>query len=339
MAHSTAHPQPSDTVLPGPESNPGGGAPSDVGGHPSDPDFDRGVHLSKALRPRSRSARREMRHQNFRALVPVLRIPSFFMVGIVVTVATVVGGLLARLIGVNFWAVASAAITASVGMWLWFMSTRALPRVPEGVKYPIGEEADERYRLRVCLSERQAHALLGTPLSNDPFEPRVFPVPLAMPTPAWPVWTSYLVLTIGLSIAWMFVRKRFMGAIGPWPMIGPWDFWAIMCVCLVPFAWTWPTYLRITPGRLEVMKYRFLGMGSPEVTSFDLRRVRLLIDLGPGSLQIAEPVTTADAPELQRTIVLSDWGPRWTDIARALLEAARYEGEPGAPLPKDALLG
>lgn len=339
MAHSTTPPLPADTVLPGAEVALTTGAPPDAGVHPDNPDLDRGIHLSKALRPRGKRARREMRHQNFRALVPVLRIPSFFMVGIAVTVATVVGGLLARLVGVNFWAVVSATIAASVGAWFWFMSTRALPRVPDGVKYPISEDADDRYRLRVCLSERQAHAILGTPLSNDPFEPRVFAVPLAMPTPAWPVWTSYLVLTIGLSIAWMFVRKRFMGSIGPWPMMGPWDFWAIMCVCLVPYAWTWPTYLRITPGRLEVMRYRFLGMGTPDVTSFDLRRVRLLIDLGPGSVQIAEPVTAADEPELQRTIVLSDWGPRWTDIARALLEAARFEGDAAAPLPKDALLG
>lgn len=339
MTHSAAQPQPADTEHIGAENTIAIGAPAGVGVGPASPDFDRGIHLSKATRPRGVRARRGARHQNFRALVPVLRIPSFFMVGIAVTVATVVGGLLARLIGVNFWAVVSAAIAASVGVWLWFMSTRALPRVPGGVKYPISAEADEQYRLRVCLSERQAHAVLGTPLSNDPFEPRVFPVPLAMPTPAWPVWVSYLVLTIGLSVAWMFVRKRFMGAIGPWPMIGPWDFWAIMCVCLVPYAWTWPTYLRITPGRLEVMRYKFLGMGSPEVTSFDLRRVGLLIDLGPGSVQITEPVEATDAPEVQRTIILSDWGPRWTDIARALLEAARYEGEPGAPLPKNALLG
>lgn len=295
------------------------------------PDLTRDVHLSKAYRPRKRRERRRNRREGLRALVPVLRMPTFFSIGVVITLSTLLATFLARVLGIMPLPTIIAGIVVAILSWIWFQSTRALPKVPVGVKYTIANEVDDAYRLRMTAIDRQAHAVLGTPLSDEHFEPRIFPIPLTLPTPAWPAFTAYIVMTIVGGIAWTFLRPQIFSGSQRF-ITGPWDYWAIMCLGLLPFAWTWPTYLRITPGRLEVLRYKFLGTGTPTLTSFDLRSARILIDLGAGSVKIGDDDTAAH-------IVLPDYGPRWTDIARALLEAARYQGEHTENLPKDALVG
>ncbi len=295
------------------------------------PDLVRDIHLSKAYRPRGVRNRRQGRRERLGALVPVLRMPTFFSVGVVVTLASVVAGLLSKLLGISFWPIVVTAFVASILAWLWFQKTRMLPKVPPGVHYAIANEVDEAYRLRLTANPRQAHAVLGTPLSGELFEPRVFPIPLALPTPAWPAFTAYIVLTILASLAWTFIRIKVMGGFNRF-IGGPWDFWAVMSLAMIPFAWTWPTYLRISPGRLEVMRYRFLGVGTPAITVIDLRTARVLIDLGAGFIKIGDDAAA-------RQIVLPNYGPRWTDIARAVLESARHEGDFVEGLPKDALVG
>lgn len=289
------------------------------------------VHLSRAHRPRGRRAHRHQRHANFRSLVPVLRMPQFFTVGIVVSLATVLAGVSSKLLSVTFLPLVITAVVLATAAWIWYQARRALPAVPPGVSYTIAPEIDQRFRLRLTASERQAHAVLGPGLSDNLFEPRVFQVPLALPKPAWPAFTAYIVVTVALSLLWTFMRIRFVSLLGS-VVAGPWDYWAVACATMVPFAWMWPTYLRVTPGRLDVMRYRFLGAGVPAVTTFDLRSVRLLIDLGAGAVLIGEEGN-------EQRVVLSDYGPRWTEIARALLEAARYQGPLAEPLPDDALVG
>ena len=98
--------------------------------------------------------------------------------------------------------------------------------------------------------------------------------------------------------------------------------------------WTWPTYLRISPGRLDVVRYQFLGAGKPRVRTIDLRTARVLVQLRSQSV-VVQP---SDAAEQPLVVQINQWGASNVELARALFEAARWEGDM-LQLPDDALLG
>jgi hypothetical protein len=95
-------------------------------------------------------------------------------------------------------------------------------------------------------------------------------------------------------------------------------------------AWLWPTYFRVMPGRLEVMRFSTLAGRPISFERFDLRQASVLVDL-------------------RRSVVFVDEGDRRgeyaialmrgrTRFAHALFWAAMNTHQP-PDLPEDKLLG
>jgi hypothetical protein len=92
----------------------------------------------------------------------------------------------------------------------------------------------------------------------------------------------------------------------------------------------WPTYLRLVPGRLDVIRYSLLGRGVVECVKHDLRSSAVLVDLNQHCVFLAtDGITT----EVSYGAVRDPY-----DFAHAVLLAAVSTHKP-APLPDDALVG
>ncbi|MGV6814949.1 MAG: hypothetical protein ACWA5W_08080 [Phycisphaerales bacterium] len=57
----------------------------------------------------------------------------------------------------------------------------------------------------------------------------------------------------------------------------------------------WPAYIRLVPGQLDIFRFGFLGLGEPEVESFDLHKVGICVDFG-GYLVALEPERPVGEP-------------------------------------------
>lgn len=104
----------------------------------------------------------------------------------------------------------------------------------------------------------------------------------------------------------------------------------------------WPTYLRVVPGRLDILQYRFLGIGRPRVRSTDLRHARVAIRLGSCFAVFPHAASTTDTPDTGELLPLPEtiFGARRHAFAfeRALASAALTRF-PAPSLPKDELIG
>lgn len=143
----------------------------------------------------------------------------------------------------------------------------------------------------------------------------------------------------------------------------------VAIVGLAPFAWSLvrPTYLRVCPGRVDIVRYRFLG-AKARVTTYslrdrpvrlDLRRKQLLIggwhpshpdaeedeSIDPetrkfieGARQLNHTQTFLGTPaQLRNQTIIQLWGTlESASLERAVFRAAASTAEP-APLPDDAL--
>ncbi|RJP33774.1 MAG: hypothetical protein C4547_11780 [Phycisphaerales bacterium] len=98
----------------------------------------------------------------------------------------------------------------------------------------------------------------------------------------------------------------------------------------------WPTYYRVVPGRLDVMRFNMLRNEPVSIAQHPLRDAWIEIDLRRCVVIIGrrnepgEPQTEAELPILLMR--------RRTEFAHALLLAAISTHE-APPLPDDALLG
>lgn len=263
-----------------------------------------------------------------------LRLPIFFVVGVFVSLGFVVGMVFGRVLGLQgFWfGVAGGVLGAlifAIGMW-----RRHAARPPTAFVRGLPKNVDETFRLRLIASARDVYRVLyRPPLGDESFEPRIFALRAAVPAPAGRWYAIWIVGIVLVSILWTWFRVQYRAQIGL-SLLGPWDYWAIMCLLTLPFMWTWPTYLRISPGRLDVLRYPLLGAGKPRVRTIDLRHARVLVNLRAQSV-IVEP---ADAHTPALAVQTNQWGASNVELARALFEAGRWEGDTLA-LPEDALLG
>jgi hypothetical protein len=95
-------------------------------------------------------------------------------------------------------------------------------------------------------------------------------------------------------------------------------------------AWLWPTYFRVVPGRLDVMRFGSLRGRPVSIERFDLHTAKLLVDM-------RRWVVFIDDEERQIELPIALMRDR-RRFAHAVLLAALSTYEP-APLPDDALLG
>lgn len=200
-----------------------------------------------------------------------------------------------------------------------------LPRAPEWVTEAIDHSSDSRFRLRLIASSRIAERL--RPLGEPPSEPLIFRVTQNFTRVGGWEPAPVLVLFCIIALCWLGVNglpaaNRYyvmpLFAFGWVGVVGAWSF-------------CWPTYLRIAPGRLDVICYGFLGRGDPETQTYDLSTAGLVVDARQKRVLIE---TTDGGRDLIRYgSIRDDLG-----FAKAMLEAARSVG-PSPPLPTDALIG
>lgn len=52
-------------------------------------------------------------------------------------------------------------------------------------------------------------------------------------------------------------------------------------------SWFCPTYIRVVPGRLDIIRYRALSKRVADAVHIDLRRARILVDVRKGYAKIS----------------------------------------------------
>lgn len=305
--------------------------PSAGEGTPADPERD--VHCAALDKSTNAGVRREFATMRDRALVRVMTVPGLFWIGIIVTLALVMGGVLTRRAGPWAGLIVGVLVGSLIIPAILWLKARSAPKAPKEAKDLLAPASDERFRLRLISDARLAWALRDT--SNQPFEPQVFAIPFYVPARRWIVVTWWILLSAGLYAGWWWLRHQVgiagTSAGGP-PQV--WEVWGMMALAASPFAWAWPVYLRVSPGRVDLLRYPLLGAGKPAITSFDVRHAKVTCRAYSENGYILIETPGAEPHSIQ----LSRWGAKFHDVFRAVFEAARWRGEL-LTLPEDELVG
>ena len=145
----------------------------------------------------------------------------------------------------------------------------------------------------------------------------------------WVITTGSAIAQFGTLRMWGWMGLIVLGAVGT----------AEFC---------FPAYLRLSPGRLDLFEYPFLGAGKPRVTTHDLRTAGICVDFGSATLAIEPPRPPGEpaaplrlgrkwphfqehAPEAMPTYYSVALCPGRTAFCQRLIQAARTE-EPTPPL-------
>jgi hypothetical protein len=177
-------------------------------------------------------------------------------------------------------------------------------------------------RLRVSGNALELNRLVD--IRDVPFEPVVFERVYAATSMPIVFALGMLVGTV-LMILWIvYLPIRMNGGVlgGLWQCIG------LVVVWLV--ARMRPTYYRVVPGRLEIMRFNALTNRSQMLKQWDLRSVRLFVAFDRQLVELTDGTGSA-------TIRL--WGiSEPYKFVEALLQGA-ISTYPAPPLPDDQLLG
>lgn len=297
------------------------------------PDFDRDIHCAGVNAWNKMQRRKAFAPLAANAALRVMTVPGFFWAGVIVTFALTMGGLISRVGGLTAGLITGALLLSLLIPLILWIRRRSAPKAPKQAKALVAKATDERYRLRVISTSRLIWALRN--LSNQPFEPLVFPLPYAVPLKRWAAVSLWILLSAAGYIGWWWLKRHteLAGAF----MSGPpqaWEVWGILALAAAPFAWMWPAYLRVSPGRIDLFRYSFLGIGTPKVTTFDVRRASILCQAHGEHAYIL--ITPPNAPPV--SIQLSRTGCKFYEVFRAVLEAARWRGDL-LTLPDDELVG
>lgn len=271
-----------------------------------------------------------------RERVRTLGLPAFITDASIATLvffALTVAGLA---MGAGRWpAMIAAGLLVACG-WGVIALWRRRPLQPAPSDFTLAETPDEHARVALVAPAPLAYRVLrDPPLATDMFEPRVFRVKLPLSGNVAGAITLYVLLNIvlggGVMVARIFTPLAQTAAIVP---VGPWDVWLGMSLSLLPFMVLSPTYLRFTPGKLEVLRYGLFALKPASVETFDLWSNRVTAVPMGGYLLIEEP--GARLREQRVIIACSVWQASQADVARAALEAATVLEETPA-LPTEQL--
>jgi hypothetical protein len=151
-----------------------------------------------------------------------------------------------------------------------------------------------------------------------PFEPRVFKASCPLTVYAnlgWVLGFMFLMSTFTISI----LHREFVYA-----------FVALLSMIVVIVLLLRPTYFRVVPGRLEVLRFFFLRRWPRSVDSYTLRQAKIVADLRRGMVVIAEGDLGSE---------YAIWFmPDRNRFVHSLFLAA-ISTQPVPDLPVDALLG
>jgi len=192
---------------------------------------------------------------------------------------------------------------------------------------------DDRYRVQ-CVGWEVPRAdfdRLG-PVQDRAFEPRLFPgfFAVAPGKRTKKAWTFLMVVFMLAGIALLIVNR----ASGS--MMGIFQFPVAAILAAGVVAVCLPTYIRVVPGRVDVLHYTVFTRRARRSVSHTVRTARVLADLNSKTVIIHAP---PDAPWEPATMTFwFGWMPRGTEFAHAVLEAA-ISSAPTPPLPEDELVG
>lgn len=266
----------------------------------------------------------------------------------------VLGGMLGWTAAGQLYAAAPVVLVAGAwGAWalrrvgkLRSLDEAALAR---GFEHQRGGEA----RVRIACRPWWGALLLAERELDAAFEPEIARVPLAVGVTGADRRLAVLGALAGLAAAM---------AVGAVVSVKPQMFsfysWLAMgaagagAVALPEFCA--PTYVRIVPGRLDVIRFSVFRRRPASVASFDLRRSRVLVDVKRAVVSVEPPDANAAPARKVRSkrwpyAVSEEGGPRrfavgfvLTPSRRRLLQAACAAALSEAPtpeLPADELLG
>lgn len=191
-------------------------------------------------------------------------------------------------------------------------------------------EAGRRVRL---IASAAMLRRMGLP-SIDPFEPKLFRVYGAVRGEKWSrrlIATSCALFTLGA-----FAMVRGMGR-WSWTAMGGglplfFDIQVAMFMWFVPTLVLWPTYYRVVPGRLDIMKFPMIGLRKPEVERVDLRQPRVSADARSGAIRLERADGARSYIQFQGTLASR------MEFARSVAEAATSP-HAAPPLPDHELVG
>jgi hypothetical protein len=188
------------------------------------------------------------------------------------------------------------AVSALVVALLWGLgrlAIRAYRRGMDSMALPL--RADPAARVRVVAWTDQARELLT--VDRAPFEPEEFRAFLPDRAPGWfrerraavgtTGWNTVMPLVWYIPVLVMITSGR--GAVDP--------IWAVpalgLAFAVVGWLFRRPTYVRVTPGTVEVLRYPTLGKGEPDVTRIDVASHPVVLDVKSGRL-VAGPEAFAE---------------------------------------------
>lgn len=254
-----------------------------------------------------------------------LNIKNYFVMGSLFVSAEVFTSFLTRL-GIP-WFLAFLLLPASMffAYGCWYFVTR-----------PVGEELapwlntpetpDSTVRV-ACCGKPQALTRLARKgrVENIAFEPMVYRGVAALKLRllerwAWGVVSVMCVVLLYMLAWWLSPRV----ANGYVVFVTAFAVGGIVTTCI------WPTYFRLVPGRIDVLRYNTLGRNVMEVVKHDLRTSAVLVDLNQRCVFLAKDGITT---EIGFGAVRDPY-----EFAHAVLLAAVSTHTP-APLPDDALIG
>lgn len=200
-------------------------------------------------------------------------------------------------------------------------------------------DADARVVLLCSLRDAERWRR-DPPREHAHFDPEIARVPLALGvtredrTLAW-VGAAAGALVAG-TIVYLFSLRPVFESLTVWMILG---FAAGGALCL-PEA-VRPTWVRVVPGRIDVIRDHLLRRGKPELTSIDLRTRRVVITssavlVDPVDLPIGQRVPKGTAAHASAVSLAGTYRRR--AIREAAFRAAVTRAE-APPLPEDHLLG
>lgn len=185
---------------------------------------------------------------------------------------------------------------------------------------------NESFRLN-CVGPREYLEQHG-PLADLSFEPAIFHSIFVQKSMRCQVVVFILVLLPAFAVM-HYLFAWFLGIPG-WDRLVLSKIWLAVGLALWFTGWMWPTYFRVVPGRLDVMRFSNLHGRPIAIERFDLRQAKITVDLRRSIIFVDDGCRKADF-----TFMLMRGRTRF---AYYVLLAALSTHKP-PPLPDDALLG
>jgi|GEM_PF-2000836 len=259
--------------------------------------------------------------------------------------------------------IGAAALTILTIAILWWVGKQAVRAYRRGVTLPpVPIRPDPSARVNIVIDAE--HLAQLTPLRDDPFEPEIFRtfradalLPSApgrsqipgsavfRPTPP-PARRDLIERSGGV---WGFLPLMIFPALAFFPnTYTPHLFMGATFLVFTLYLFRRPTYLRIVPGRVDILRMPTLGFGTPHAESLDLRepvlvdvRTRQLVlrpvyERYPGD-KASEPAKAEHAAKVARQRIVSfATTPRSEAAMLTIARAAVSTAEP-PELPMDRL--